>query len=144
MSIMQTTWIEVMSVEQVITGRFDALYQAEGAATKLRTIRANDVEISEWNGSSSFRGDEPNSGSSGPGIVTFGYGPNVSGVAGISGGVSGIGAGFSTSGFGFLPYMLDDQNPQDANRGYILNALVEDDQRDKAVRIIREAGGREF
>ncbi len=128
-------------MEQVITGRFDALYQAEGAATKLRTIRASDVEISEWNGSSSIRSDEETTGSSGPGVVTFGYGPNLSGMAGITGG-SGIGLGYSSG--GFLPYMLDDQNPQDANRGFILNALVSDDQRDKAVRIIREAGGREF
>lgn len=130
-------------MEQVITGRFDALYQAEGAATKLRTIRANDVEISEWNGSSSIRSDEETAGSSGPGVVTFGYGPNISGTAGITGG-SGIGLGYTSGGFGFLPYMLDDQNPQDADRGFILNALVPDDQREKAVRIIREAGGREF
>lgn len=130
-------------MEQVITGRFDALYQAEGAATKLRTIRANDVEISEWNGSS-FREDEPTSDGSGLGNITFGYGQNMGAVAGISGGVSGVGGGFSTGGLGFLPFMGDDQYPQGDNRGYILNALVNDDQRDKAVRIIREAGGREF
>lgn len=130
-------------MEQIITGRFDALYQAEGAATKLRTIRANDVEISEWNGSS-YREDQPTSDDSGSGTATFAYGPNVSGVAGISGGFAGFSGGFSTNTLGFLPYMGDDQHPQYSNQGYLLNALVTDDQRDKAVRIIREAGGREF
>ncbi len=130
-------------MEQVITGRFDALNQAEGAATKLRTIRANDVEISEWNGSSSIRSDEEATGSNGLGVGAFGYGPNIAGAGGIAG-ATGAGLGFSTGGFGFLPYMIDDQNPQNANRGFILNALVPDDQREKAVRIIREAGGREF
>jgi hypothetical protein len=130
-------------MEQVITGRFDALNQAEGAAGKLRTIRASDVEISEWNGGS-IREDEQTSDGSGTGTLNIGYGPNVSGLGGIIGGVAGISGGFASSGFGFSPYMGVDQYPQNTNQGYILNALIQDDQRDKAVRIIREAGGREF
>src|SRR5690554_2176658 len=99
-----------MKQKQVITGRFDALYQAEGAATKLRTIRANDVEISEWNGSR-LREEQPSGAGIGSGLgessnlssgmVTFGFGPNTSGTAGISGGAAGMGMGFATSGLGY-------------------------------------------
>src|SRR5690554_2717459 len=139
-------------MKQVITGRFEALFQAESAAAKLRMIRANEVEISEWNGSL-LREEQPSgdgidsglgkSSSLSSGMVTFGFGPNISGTAGISGGVAGTGLGFATSGLGYIPYYGDDQYPGDMNRGYILNALVQDDeQRDKAIRIIREAGGR--
>jgi hypothetical protein len=135
--------IEVISMEQVITGRFDALHQAEGAATKLRTIRANDVEISEWNGGSP-RENEMSTDGRGPGMTTFGFGPNISGLGGISGGVAGIGGGFSTNGISFLPFMGDDQDREESSGGFLLNALVQDEQRDKAVRIIRESGGREF
>lgn len=125
-------------MEQVITGKFDALYQAEGAATKLRTIRANDVEISEWNGSSPSEA-EMGTGYNGPGQGMLGI------VAGISGGAVGIGGGgYSSSGPSFLPFMGDDPYSQSTNQAYLLNALIQDEHRDKAVRIIREAGGREF
>jgi hypothetical protein len=130
-------------MEQVITGKFDVLSQAEGAATKLRTIRANEVEISEWNGSSSMDA-ERSTGVDGVGTTMFAYNPNNSGVGGISGGAAGIGGGFSSSGPSFFPYMGNDDYSKDTNQMYLLHALVQDEQRDKAIRIIREAGGREF
>src|SRR5690606_4437825 len=128
---------EVIRMEQVITGRFDVLSQAESAATKLRTIRANDVEISEWSGGSPRE-------ETGSGMAFFGYNSNISGVAGVTGGVAGIGGGFSSNGMSFLPFMGEDHDHDETNRGFLLNARIPDDQREKAVRIIREAGGREF
>jgi hypothetical protein len=123
-------------MEQIVTGRFDALNQAEGAATKLKSIRAKDVEISEWNGGGNNQLPEGTN----PGIAAFGYGPNM------GGGIMGLGGGYTAGGFGFgfIPFMQDDYDQQDSDRGFILYALIQDDQRDKAIRIIREAGGTEL
>jgi len=91
---------------QQITGRFDALYQAEAAASKLRTIRADEVEISEWNGGS----HRENEATSDRGVANLGYGPNMIGAGIINGGgVGTMGSSIPIAGFGFIPFMGEEQ-----------------------------------
>ncbi len=117
------------------TAKFDTLSQAEAAATKLRSIRAGDVEISHWNrplGNTDveFALEDINY----TGYVPYGGG----------GGYPSSVGGFSTGGT-MLPYIAaDDYSYNRGGSGYLLNARLDGEQRDQALRIIKECGGDEI
>jgi hypothetical protein len=121
-----------------LTAKFDTLSQAEAAATKLRSIRANDVEICHWdrplgNTDVEFAMED---------INYTGYVPFVGGGSYPSI-VSGLGGAAGLS--GMLPYAASDEySPSRSGQGYLLNASIDKEQHDQAVRIISECGGNEL
>ncbi len=120
---------------EYFTAKFDTLSQAEAAATKMRAIRANDVEISHWNrplGNTDVEFAMED-------INYTGYVPY-----GGSGGFPSSVGGFSTGGT-MLPYIAnDDYSYRGSDSGYLLNARVDNGQREQAIRIIKECGGGEI
>jgi hypothetical protein len=121
---------------QHITARFDTLHQAESAATKLKAIRAQEVEISPWNG-----GDSEDSALAlgGAGFAATGF------ASGAGTTFPASGSGISAGGFAVFPFMADDFVPGgEAQQGFLLQAVIANNEQEKAIKIVRDAGGDEL
>lgn len=117
-----------------ITGKFNSLSDAEAAATKLKSIRARDVEISEWNGAQGIDDDlESYSNMRAAFLPTsWTYYP--------------LGGGLTSPFYNMAPYGASGEVGRFGNysQSYLVNGIIAEEERDKAVRIIRECGGSEI
>lgn len=116
-----------------VTAKFDTYTHAEEAAAKLRAIRTADVEISEWDEQHAVR-------SEGMSDYLSGFIPQIGQYYPVMGG------GESAGRIGPMSFAAADLyvDPDPPSQTFILNALVTPDQREKAIRIIRDCGGEEI
>ena len=96
-----------------LNARFNSLQRAEEAATKLRSIRASEVGISQWDNT--------------PYLESY----------------SALTVGIPTGGMTMMPYAVSSHegNAEQYSLPYLLNAVISDGQQEMAGRIVRECGG---
>lgn len=120
-----------------ITAKFETLSQAEAAATKLQSIRAEEVEISEWDAPSRDSDVDIYAHSE----MLPSYAPDGSRYYPTASSPT------TSSGLAMMPYAAIDgyaPSPGAYSASYLLNARVADEQKEMALRIVRECGGGEL